>query len=206
MTDSNTHENDERTVRCPVEGCDAEVLARGIHLHIRQTDGDGHGPSGEVPDDVSLDDLDTVGAASVEMDYPEERETEQVARLCPFCSQTFAGKEGLLIHLGQVAGRKNHPRNPTERYDPGDFPRVVIDDQDNVVEVKEQWNKEGLDLPTGIRIPVRRIYRYIAELLADGKPEEAQRAREYLLGPGPDDGDVRQQIMASFEEDDTHTE
>jgi len=80
------HPNDERTVRCPVDGCDAEKLARGIHLHVRQSSGDGHGPQGEVPDSINFENLDTVGEQTVEMDYPEERNNEKEARLCPYCS------------------------------------------------------------------------------------------------------------------------
>jgi len=41
MTDCETHENEERTVICPVEGCDAEKLARGMHLHVLHSKGDG---------------------------------------------------------------------------------------------------------------------------------------------------------------------
>jgi hypothetical protein len=77
------HTNDERTVRCPVDGCDATPLARGINLHINRSSGGGHGPAGEVPSDISLDNLETVGEREVEMDYPEERDNETHARLSP---------------------------------------------------------------------------------------------------------------------------
>ena len=127
-----TDKNDERTVRCPVESCDSTPLARGINLHIMRSSGGGHGPRGEVPDSISLENLETVGAREVEMDYPEERDNEKHARLCPYCSQTFSGVQGLMIHLGQTAGRKNHPANPRDRHEPSDFPHVEVDDDGNV--------------------------------------------------------------------------
>lgn len=123
---SNSHRNKERTVRCPVEGCDAEKLARGIHLHIRQSSGNGHGPTGEVPDHIDLDNLETVGSREVEMNYPSERETQDAARLCPYCSKVFKGKRGVLIHLGQKAGQKNHPVE-TDKLSGEEAPRVEVD-------------------------------------------------------------------------------
>lgn len=180
MSDRGPHRNDERTVRCPVEGCDDELLARGIHLHVRQTDGGGHGPTGDVPDRISFEDLTTIGSEAVEMDYPEERDTDETARLCPYCFEVFAGQEGVRIHLGQVAGRKNHPRNPAA--DPVDFPEVVVDETGNVEELKYDW-LEGTEAPDAPTISATRVYRYLATLLSEGHREEARRARDHLIGP-----------------------
>ena len=127
--------NAERVVKCPVEGCDAEKLARGMHLHVLRSVGDGHGDSGEIPDDVSFDDLEEAGTQEVEVDYPAEREVESVARLCPYCGVPFKGKQGVLIHLGQVARRKNHPPNASKVHEPDDFPVVELDDDENIVGV-----------------------------------------------------------------------
>ncbi|SFC63269.1 hypothetical protein SAMN05444422_112107 [Halobiforma haloterrestris] len=182
MTEREEHENEERTVKCPVEGCDEEVLARGIHLHVRQSADDGHGPQGEVPDGVTFDGLETVGSQSVRMKYPTERDSEEVARLCPYCSEVFTGKEGVRIHLGQTAGRKNHPPNANELHEPEDFPQVTVDAHGNVEGVLSKWADDGEDLPTGPRLPATRVYRYIAQLLAEDKYQEAQRARQMLLG------------------------
>lgn len=136
MTPStNSHRNEETVVKCPVEGCDAEKLARGIHLHVLRSVGDGHGEQGEIPSDVSLDDLEEVGTREVEVNYPEEREVEAVARLCPYCGRPFTGKHGVLIHLGQLAGRKDHPPNASEVHEPEDFPVVELDERENVVGV-----------------------------------------------------------------------
>jgi hypothetical protein len=127
--------NAERVVKCPVEGCDAEKLARGMHLHVLRSVGNGHGEQGEIPDEVSLDDLEEVGTQEVEVNYPAEREVESVARLCPYCGVPFRGKHGVFIHLGQVAGRKNHPANASEVHEPEDFPVVELDDNENIVSV-----------------------------------------------------------------------
>ncbi|MCF2207970.1 hypothetical protein KI372_03825 [Halobacterium salinarum] len=183
MTNRETHENEERTVICPVEGCDAEKLARGMHLHVLHSKGDGHGPKGVLPDDVSLEDMLTVGTETVEMKYPTERDTEQEARLCPYCGEAFTGKQGVLIHLGQVAGRKNHPDDAAERHEPQDFPRVGVDEDENVIRLIEE-DPEDADRAEGPTVPAERVYRYIAELLAKDKQGEAQRARRRLLETG----------------------
>lgn len=127
--------NPEKVVKCPVEGCDAEKLARGMHLHVLRSVGNGHGEQGEIPDNVSLRDLEEVGTQEVEVNYPEEREVESVARLCPYCGNPFKGKNGVLIHLGQVAGRKDHPPNASRVHEPEDFPVVELDEDENIVSV-----------------------------------------------------------------------
>jgi hypothetical protein len=182
MTD---HKNDERTVQCPIEGCDATPLARGINLHIRRSSGEGHGPQGEVLDDVDLDDLETVGEREVAMDYPDERDTENHARLCPYCRQTFAGVQGLMIHLGQKAGRDNHPRNPKDRHEPGDFPRVEADAEGNIERVVGTPPAAPPNEYDADAIPVARVFRLIADLLAEGEVTLAERVRLDLLADRP---------------------
>jgi len=180
MGDDN--QNEERTVRCPVEGCNAEKLARGMHLHVRQSSGDGHGPHGDVPDHIDFENLETVGEQKVEMDYPEERETEHVARLCPYCSNPFKGKNGVLIHLGQVAGRKNHPEDASERHTEEDFPRVEIDEQGNITSVADDPVDPGhTDLDKGA-VSVQQVYHLVADLIADGEIRTAHKVRRQLLG------------------------
>jgi hypothetical protein len=185
---SDKHRNDERTVRCPIEGCDAEKLARGIHLHVRQSSGNGHGPQGEVPEGITFEDLETVGEEEVEMEYPEERDTENVARLCPYCLQPFKGTNGVLIHLGQVAGRKNHPDDGAEKHASVDFPEVEIDDEGNIVRtLSDPWRESDYGNDAGY-ISYSRVYHVIGELLADGQTRAAHRVRRELLGTDDDIG------------------
>ena len=132
-----THLNDERTVHCPVGECDETPLARGVHLHVMRSSGNGHGPQGEVPTGITFDDLETAGSREVSMDYPETRETEKVRRLCPHCRQPFHGKHGVQIHLGQVAGDEHHPKDAKELHDPADYPIAHVDQHGNVKEVVE---------------------------------------------------------------------
>ena len=176
------HRNDERVVKCPVDECDAEVLARGINLHILRSKGNGHGPQGEVPDGISLDHLETVGAREVELNYPEERKVESVARLCPYCGKPFKGKHGVLIHLGQIKGRKNHPHNASKVHQSEDFPIVKLDGNQNVIAVVEEDSptSSGID-PHETAVKAEKVYRFIADLIAEDKREEAARARERLL-------------------------
>lgn len=177
------HINDERKVHCPVDGCEETPLARGVYLHVMRSDGDGHAPQGDVPPDVDLENLRTAGTRAVAMDYPEHRDTEGVARLCPYCERPYQGKHGVLIHLGQVKGRKNHPKVLPEDLDPEEFPIVQVDEFDNVIEVVEEGeimpstqkrrDEESDDLP-------EKVEQFIAELKADGKAEDAARAEELL--------------------------
>lgn len=182
------HKNDEKTILCPVEGCEEETLARGLHLHVMRSAGDGHGPHMEVPPDLDLEAAEEVGKREVEMDYPEERETEKVARLCPYCERPYRGKHGVMIHLGQVEGRKNHPEDATERHDPDDFAIVHVDENENVIEVVE----EPTVMPSTERrressdemgeLDPDKVKQYIEDLRSQGLDEEADHAEEMLLG------------------------
>ncbi|OYR58160.1 hypothetical protein [Halorubrum halodurans] len=171
---------DERTVRCPVEGCEDEVLARGINLHVMRSSGGGHGPKGDVPDHLSFEDLETIGKQDVEMDYPETRDNEKHARLCPYCSQVFLGIQGLMIHLGQTGGRKNHPENPKEKHDPSDFPQVKVDGKGNIQETI-QTDPNNQAERAGVMIPESRVFQLISELAAEGKEDAASRVRGTLI-------------------------
>ncbi|AXG07441.1 hypothetical protein DU500_13965 [Haloplanus rubicundus] len=208
MTDS--HHNDERTVRCPIEGCDSTPLARGINLHIRQSSGDGHGPQGEVPDHIDLGDLETVGEREVRMDYPKKRDTEDVARLCPYCSLPYKGTNGVLIHLGQVAGRKNHPENAAQKHSEEDFPRVEVDEFENVTNVID--SAEDIEEVDSVKaaVPRQRVYRLIADFVADDEMQTARRVRKQLLGidtqersirPNPTHPDLYSKLVEQLYED-----
>lgn len=183
MPQTNKHSNEERTVQCPVDGCDYEGLARSLHLHVRQSSGDGHGPHGDIPERINLDDAKTVGTQRVEMNYPESRDVENVARQCPFCGMVFNGKHGVMIHLGQTAGKKNHPEDAPEQIDDDDLPIVELDEDKNIINTiegdsimpstKRRQEKEAEE---------NRIKQYINRLREEGKDEEADIAETELLG------------------------
>jgi hypothetical protein len=186
----NKHKNNEKTVKCPVEGCEKEVLSRGLHLHVSRSSGDGHGERGEIPTDVDLDNAEEVGTREVEMEYPEKRDSETVARLCPYCERPYRGKHGVMIHLGQTAGRKNHPENPKDLHDPDDFAIVHVDENENVIEVVE----EATSMPSTERrraaeeeseeseeLNQQKIRDYINDLREQGLDEEAKKAEQMLL-------------------------
>lgn len=84
----------------------------------------------QVTPGVDLDDAEVVGRVETDVDSPGERQTESAARLCPYCERLFKGRIGVFIHLGQMAGRKDHPANASM-----DFPVVEIDEEENVVAV-----------------------------------------------------------------------
>jgi len=178
--------NDERTVHCPVEGCSATPLARGAHLHIMRSDGDGHGEKGEIPDDIDLENLETAGTREVQMDYPERREIEKVARVCPYCEQPYHGKQGVLIHLGKVRGTKEHPESYPDDLNPDSFTMVHVDEHGNIEEVVEEGEfipstkQQRSESKDGGQLP-ERVTQYIETLEEEGKEEEAKRARRDLL-------------------------
>lgn len=123
-------------IKCPVEGCDAVMSAQEMDQHILQSVGNGHGEQGEVPEDFSLDDLKKVAAPKSENTRLTKREVGKVARLCPYCEQSFTGKHGVLNHLEQAADQQqDHPSNAVQIHESGDFPVVELDEGGNVVGV-----------------------------------------------------------------------
>lgn len=183
MPQKKKHSNEERTVKCPIKECDYEGLSRSLHLHVRQSSGDGHGPHGDIPEYISLDNLETVGTQRVEMDYPESREVEQVKRQCPFCGMVFDGKHGVMIHIGQTAGKKNHPEDAPDQVEAEDLPVVELDENQNIINTVEGDAK----MPSTKRrqeqeSEEKRINQYIERLREEGKKEEADIAEQELLG------------------------
>jgi len=186
--DSNKHKNNEKAVKCPVNGCNKETLARGLHLHVRQSGSGNHGESGEVPEGVDLETAKKTGTQEVEMDYPESRDSEEVARLCPYCERPFTGKHGVMIHLGLTKGRKDHPEDGPDRHEPEDFDIVDVDDRGNIENVVQEGNVESL--PTteqrkqkdGANNSMSQVKKHIKDLRERGLEEEAKRAEQMLLG------------------------
>lgn len=160
-----------------------------MHLHVRQSSGDGHGQHGEIPGTVDLDAVTVVGKQTVEMEYPEERESEHVSRLCPFCARPFDGIRGVMIHLGQIAGTKNHPENARAHVDADACPIARVDDDQNVIEVVDSKEADSLDLSTFVStdpdrntpIPQTQVAEFIDWLEADGHKRLAATARARLL-------------------------
>jgi len=178
---SRPHVNEERTVRCPY--CGDEVLARGLYLHVLRSSGNGHGESNDVPDSFDPDKAETVGTKRVQMNYPEHRTTEKVARMCPYCERPFTGRHGVLIHLGQMKGKAGHPADPAEDFDPADFPVVPLDEFGNIDEVVGG----DVQLPaTQRRLDEaeleERVRAYIADLRKRGDDEAADEAEALLYG------------------------
>jgi hypothetical protein len=140
-----------------------------------------------MPDGINLDDAETVGDREVEMSYPEEREAESVARLCPYCERPFRGKQGVMIHLGQMAGRKDHPDNGSEIHDPGDFAVVEVDENQNVVNIVKEptlmpSTERRLEDDDGPTIDREQVKAHIQELRDQGLDEQADQAEKMLLG------------------------
>jgi hypothetical protein len=178
------HKNEEKVVKCPVEGCDHEGLSRGMHLHVRQSSGNGHGPNGDVPDGLDFSNLEVVGTKEVEMDYPSERKGEDVARLCPFCRRPFNGYQGVMIHLGQIQGKENHPEDAADMVDRDDCPVAHVDENRNVIEVVEQGDPDLMPSTEERRdgsVPRADVIAYIEWAESNDQLTAANKAREMLL-------------------------
>lgn len=160
MTDG---KSGERTVLCPIEGCNREVLARGVNLHVRQSSDDLHGPQGEVPEGVGLEELETVGEESVQVDYPQDRKKDTNHVLCPFCYGIYKGKRGINIHLSHNSGKGQHPDDAAEQYE------------------LEEISLCGSSSRNERKSPSDRAEQYISHLLSQGRVEEAKQAKNFLL-------------------------
>lgn len=178
-----SHTNKEDVVKCPIEGCTHDGLSRGIHLHVMQSSGNGHGPHGDIPEHLDFGSLETVGEKNVEMKYPDEQETSETVRLCPFCGRAFQGYRGLKIHLGQKVGHGVHPVDAKD-VAKTDAPIAHVDDDMNVIEIVE----EATLMPSTKRrlmnensIPREKVIDFIEALTDGGHEQAAEMARNQLL-------------------------
>jgi len=153
------NDNREDRVSCPVDGCRQEVLARGLYMHIFQTDdsqGKGHYSRGRLPPEIDEDEIKITGSEKVDIDYPDTVEIEDTMYLDTYTGKAYQGKRGLMVHLGQMGGKNNIPEDVTDRHDAVDFPIVEVDDDGNITEVIKKgsndvpsiepylpWNKNG---------------------------------------------------------------
>lgn len=169
---------------CPVEGCDHEGLSRGIHLHVRQSSGNGHGDHGDTPEHLNFDNLEVVGEKDVEMDYPDERTEEESVRLCPFCGNAFKGFRGIKIHVGQKKGQGVHPDDATD-IEKSDCPIARVDDDMNVIEIVE----DNAIMPSTKKriereeksVSFEEVHQFIEEIRNDGYNDVAEKAEAQLL-------------------------
>lgn len=181
---SKNHNNKESVVKCPVDGCDYEGLSRGIHLHIHQSSGGGHGEHGDVPDNISLSELEVVGEKTVKMDYPDSRSEEEVARLCPFCGHAYKGYRGIKIHVGQKAGQGVHPEDATD-IAKEDCPVAHVDDDMNVIEIVEENSlmpstKKRIEAESD-SISLEVVQKFIEDLRSEGDEKAAEKVENRLL-------------------------
>jgi hypothetical protein len=61
--------NREPIARCPVKQCSAERFSRGMALHVYNSVGRGHGKYGEIPSNITFDNLERVRSGEVSVDY-----------------------------------------------------------------------------------------------------------------------------------------
>jgi hypothetical protein len=115
-------------------------------MHIFQTndiEGQGHHPRGEIPEYISEEEIKVTGKSEVEMDYPEIQDLSEAMYLDTYTGKAYQGRRGLMVHLGQRAGKDNIPEDVTKRHEPDDFPIVKVDDDGNITEVIK-WPEDSV--------------------------------------------------------------
>lgn len=95
--------------------CGEEKKSRGLHAHVMNTNGNGHGSYRKVPDGFKASDAEIVGYENI-----DKRETVSDTKsgkeliLCRICGDSSKGMHGFNIHVKKMAGKENHPEDPTE--------------------------------------------------------------------------------------------
>lgn len=102
----------ESVKKCPY--CDARVLSRSLHGHVRFKSDEAHGARGEVPDGFDPDNAEEVGKVPISVSVSKPVPENERIR-CKFCDETFKGWQGLRTHLGMKDGDGPHPNNVSDR-------------------------------------------------------------------------------------------
>jgi hypothetical protein len=165
-----TQDESSVIVDCPVPECNSQPYARGVYMHIWQTDGEGHGERGFVPDYIDIESVEEVEqpASDKGTNYPDTVELENVKRLDTYTGGVYEGTRGIMIHLGQKAGQNNIPENITSMVDAEDFPIVETDDDGNIIKIIEPGSE---NVPSAApflyktdTIPKKRVEKFVGEL------------------------------------------
>lgn len=187
-----TTRNEEDTVICPIEGCEQEVTSRGLYMHIYHTNddpGEGHYPKYELPPDIDEEEIKPSGTREVAVDYPETQDLGDTTYFDTYTGKCYEGKRGLMVHLGQLAGRGNIPEDITDRHDADDFPIVEADDDGKILEVLKPAEGDvpsiepylpGYSREDGY-IPKRKVKQFVEDLRNGSGAATADQIEETLL-------------------------
>lgn len=113
-------------------------------MHVRNTDGNGHGPYGEVPDEFNVQDAPIVGQEQESQSFQQTvKEAPNRILLCNYCGKGLRGERGLSIHLGKSKGDEKHPASAS--ISDGNYSRIPADedynpliDEDTVERIREK--------------------------------------------------------------------
>ena len=158
----------EAILKCPY--CGEEKKSRGLFAHIMNSDGNGHGPYREVPDNFEQSEAEVVGYESVNTKNPVSgSESGKELILCKICGNTAKGLHGHHIHLRKMAGKKNHPENPED----------IGDNQYRAIPTDENWNPVG---PSSDR-ELDEDYQDVLECENGTHDNESDRTKEGMFIP-----------------------
>lgn len=178
---------DEEPIRkCPY--CGEEKKSRGLFAHVMNSSESGHGSYREVPDDFEASEAEVVGYEEVnKRDTITDSESGNEIILCKICGESNRGMHGFNIHAKKMAGKGDHPEDPTEITD--DLIRAIPADEhwrpvgpstdrevDDEYKAAIEWENDKLDHKSdktmeGMFIPVKEM-RELQDLLIRSKEKQ----------------------------------
>lgn len=174
--------HEEPVRECPY--CDSPHKSRGLFAHVLNTEGKGHGPRREVPDDFEVSDTKIVGYANVNKKAPvSESPSGNELILCKICGNMAHGMHGYSIHLNKMAGKKDHPEDPTD----------IADEQYRAIPADEHWNPVG----PSVNRDLDEKYKNMIDWEQGNMDFESEKTDAGMFVPVEDMHDLRDMLIRS---------
>ena len=170
--------------KCPY--CGEEKKSRGLFAHVMNSNGNGHGPFREVPDDFEQSETEIVGAEEVDKrDTISGSESGNEIILCTICGNTSKGTHGFNIHARKMSGKNNHPEDPTD----------ITDDQIRAIPADEHWNPVG----SSVERELDDEYKEMLEWENDTHDNESEKTQEGMFIPVDELRELQDMLIQSRE-------
>ena len=186
MTDNKSKQEKD----CPY--CGKSYSSQGIHTHVQQSKGNGHGPHGEVPEDFDVDSLKPSNKKPRGGVTHSRAETStRHLYLCNWCNELCKGERGYKIHLGKSRDDPLHPEDAS-----------IEDEQYTLIPADDEWNP-FMDLEDVYQIQDRRRRRGAfdssAERPIDTVSEDVEEQIATLLSKNSEFVDDPERVMSIFD-------
>lgn len=172
--------------------CGESYTNQGLHSHIRQSKGDGHGAYGEVPDSFNPEEVKPVkNPPNYKMRRSNSEKATTHIYLCNWCNELCKGERGYKIHLGMIKGSPLHPDDASiedEQYKliPSDDDWNPLMDLEDVYRIQSRRRARGAFDPDDPDRPIERVSENIEEQIAT------------LLSMNPEMKDEPERVMSIF--------